>query len=189
MITTETALDEKNPQLFVLGIKEPPPRTQAEWLEREANRAAIVDVMNQYGHYCDVRDYVGVCNLYTEDVERVLGGDLDERVKGKANLYDKYIHPTLRLRADGKSAAASREQRTVRHMFATPVIRIASGGKEAWATMYFSLVTTSNLNGAFRTGHHEGTYLFHLVKQGYDWKIKKLVDNTEIGNDPMYPRK
>lgn len=178
-------ISEAEPVKDVLAIPEKPPRTQEEWLARQADRIAISEVLHRYGQYCDSKNYEGVLTLYTDDIERVLGGTLTERVTGKKDLLDKYLNPSLQRKNDGKAARPMQGVKS-RHMMLTPVIKIADDGKQAWVSSYFTLASSRGEGKDFTKGSHEGTYLFELVKQGFEWKIKKFVVNTEIGNDPLF---
>ncbi len=178
-------LPENNPVLGVLGIKEKPAATDQEWVTRQAHKAAITEVLMEYGQYCDLRDYQSLFSLYTDDIERVLGGTLKERVNGKPALMEKYVHPQYTRAEDGKPSIAAKGRKS-RHMMATPVIKLSDDLKEAWSSMYFSLISTAEVNGELVRAAHEGTYLFHLVRQDRDWKIKKFVVNSELALDPLF---
>lgn len=173
----------------VINKRDGTPRSLEARLQRLQDKEAIHDLMMRYGHYCDAQDWARVCDLYTDNVERVLTGTLDERVKGKARLLNLYLNPVLPTK-DGKKLGAAvpvgKSKTTVRHMFASPVIRIAADGKQAWLTSYFSLIRSNEKPAGFERHVHEGTYIFTFVKQGRQWKISKMVVNTEIGHDPGF---
>ena len=174
----------------IINMPERRPADLEDRVARVEAKEAIFDVMMQYGHYCDVRDWDTLMKLYTDDIERVLTGTLDERVQGKAKLLELYINPVLPTKdgvALGAAAPpATAQETTIRHMFAAPVIRLADDGKEAWLTSYFSLVRSVDSDSGFERHVHEGTYIFTFVKQGEDWKIKKMVVSSEIGHDPGF---
>ena len=177
-------------RLDVIDRVEKRPVGLEERIDRLEARDAIHDVMMRYGHYCDSRSWDKVLSLYTDDVERVLTGTLDERVQGKEKLRELYLHPVLPSR-DGRSlgaaaAATPGQDMTIRHMFAAPVIRVSDDGREGWLTAYFSLVKSMATDAGFQRHVHEGTYIFTFVKQGQDWKIRKMVVDTEIGHDPGF---
>jgi ketosteroid isomerase-like protein len=170
----------------VIRMPEKRPTSLEERIARLEAKEAIHDVMMRYGQLSDSRDTEGVLALYTDDVERVLTGTLDERIKGKDTLRELYRNPVLPTK-DGKSLGnASRRQgrrMTVRHMFAAPVIRLSDDGTEGWLVAYFTLVRSVDSEAGFERHQHEGTYTFSFVKQGDEWKISKMIVDTEIGHD------
>jgi ketosteroid isomerase-like protein len=174
----------------VIRMVEREPTTFEERVARLEAKEAIHDVMMRYGHFSDARDTEGVLALYTDDVERVLIGTLDERVRGKDTLRELYRNPVLPTK-DGRSLGeASRYKRgrktTVRHMFAAPLIRLSDDGDEGWLTSYFTLVRSVASDEGFERHVHEGTYTFTFVRTDEGWKISKMVVDTEIGHDRGY---
>ena len=174
----------------VIRMVEREPASLEERVARLEAKEAIHDLMMRYGHFSDARDTEGVLALYTDDVERVLTGTLDERVRGKDTLRELYRNPVLPTR-DGKSLGeASRYRRgrrtTVRHMFAAPLIRLSDDGNEGWLTSYFTLVRSVSSADGFERHVHEGTYTFTFVRLEEGWRISKMVVDTEIGHDRGY---
>ena len=173
----------------LMRMPEQRPASLEERVARLEAKEAIHDVMMRYGHCSDARDTEGTLALYTDDVERVLTGTLDERVKGKDTLRGLYRNPVLPTK-DGRSLGTEARRRgrkmTVRHMFAAPLIRLSDDGAEGWLAAYFTLVRSVVSDEGFDRHVHEGTYVFTFVKQGDEWKISKMVVDTEIGHDRGY---
>jgi hypothetical protein len=71
-------------------------------------------------------------------------------------------------------------------MFAAPLIRLSDDGNTGWLAAYFTLVRSVVSDEGFDRHVHEGTYVFTFVKQGDEWKISKMVVDTEIGHDRGY---
>lgn len=170
----------------VINMVEKRPATLEERVARLEAKEAIHDVMMLYGHHSDARDTEGVLALYTDDVERVLTGTLDERIQGKDTLRELYRNPVLPTK-DGRTLGEASRRRgrrmTVRHMFAAPVIRLSDDGNDGWLTSYFTLVRGVDSPDGFERHVHEGTYTFTFVRLGDEWKISKMVVDTEIGHD------
>ena len=174
----------------VIRILEREPQTLEERVARLEAKEAIHDLMMRYGHVSDARDTEGVLALYTEDVERVLTGTLDERVQGKETLRELYSNPVLPTKDGRTLGEASRYKRghrtTIRHMFAAPIVRLSDDGDEGWLTSYFTLVRSVASPDGFERHVHEGTYTFTFVRLEEGWRIKKMVVDTEIGHDRGY---
>ena len=174
----------------VIRMVERDPSSLEERVARLEAKEAIHDLMMRYGHCSDARDTEGVLSLYTDDVERVLSGTLDERVQGKDTLRELYRNPVLPTK-DGRSLGeASHYKRgrktTIRDMFAAPIVRLTDDGDEGWLTSYFTLVRSVASPEGFERHVHEGTYTFTFVRLEEGWRIKKMVVETEIGHDRGY---
>ena len=171
----------------LLQMVERRPETLDERVARLEAKEAIHDVMMLYGHRSDSRDTEGVLELYTDDVERVLAGTLEERVQGKETLRELYRNPVLPTKDGRALGEASRYRKgrktTIRHMFAAPLIRLSDDGNEGWLTSYFTLVRSVDSPDGFERHVHEGTYTFRFVRLNGEWKINKMVVDTEIGHD------
>ena len=174
----------------VISMVERSPENLEERIARVEAKEAIHDLMMRYGHFSDARDTEGVLALYTEDVERVLIGTLDERVQGKETLRELYRNPILPTKDGRTLGEASRYKRdrktTIRHMFAAPLIRLSDSGSEGWLTSYFTLVRSVTSTEGFERHVHEGTYPFTFVHLEEGWRIKKMIVDTEIGHDRGY---
>ena len=171
----------------LINMVEERPDSLEERIARLEAKEAIHDVMMLYGHRSDSRDTEGTLALYTEDVERVLTGTLDEEIEGKdvlRNLYRNPVLPTKDGRSLGDAAKYKSGRRmTVRHMLAAPVVRLSEDMQTGWLTAYFTLVRSVVKPDGFERHVHEGTYLFTFVRQGDEWKISRMVVDSEIGHD------
>ena len=74
---------------------EPVRSTLEERVQAIEDREAIRQVLIGYGYLCDARRWDELLEHYTDDIERVLGGTLTERVKGKEALRKLYVAPAL----------------------------------------------------------------------------------------------
>ena len=139
---------------------------------------AFVEGVQGEGVGCSVKHFV--CND-SEFERNTISSEVDERT-----LRELYLNPVLPTK-DGKSLGdASRRQgrrMTVRHMFAAPVVRLSDDGTEGWLVAYFTLVRSVDSEAGFERHQHEGTYTFSFVKQGDEWRISKMIVDTEIGHD------
>jgi 3-phenylpropionate/cinnamic acid dioxygenase small subunit len=172
-------------RLEVINMVERPPKTAEERITRLADKEAILDILMRYSHYCDTAQWDSVLDLYTDDVERVLTGTLEERVRGKEVLRKLYLQPVLPRKADGKPSGQTSGLK-IRHFIGTPIVRLSEDGREAFLTSYFTLFASKETPEAFLRSGHEGTYIFSFVKQGEAWKIRKMVVETEIAHDPLF---
>ena len=174
----------------VIRMVEREPATLEERIARLEAKEAIHDLMMRYGHFSDARDTEGVLALYTDDVERVLAGTLEERVQGKETLRGLYRNPVLPTK-DGRTLGEASRYRsgrrtTIRHMFAAPLIRLSDDANEGWLTSYFTLVRSVSSDEGFERHVHEGTYTFTFVRLEEGWRISKMIVDTEIGHDRGY---
>jgi ketosteroid isomerase-like protein len=175
----------ENDRQDVLHVDDRASGSLEERIARLEAKERILEMMMEYSHYCDVGDWDRVCALYTDDVERVLTGTLSERVRGRDKIHQLYLNPVLPRREDGKSVTRAANM-TVRHFVGTPVVRLAPGGRQAFVTSYFTLLESKEDERGFARSAHEGSYIFTFVKQGDDWKIQKMVVETEIAHDPFF---
>jgi hypothetical protein len=188
---------EEHDALVEVALRIERPRTTLE--ERTQlleDKEAVRDLIMQYGFLCDAGRWDELLDLYTDDIERVLTGSLDEHVRGKEALRELYDNPVLPVREDGDGAEpASRLQsptgggeRAARHMISTNVVRVSDDGAEAWASVQYSLVLTRIDGDDFERGEHEGAYVFDFRKQDGTWKVRKLVVIANSLFNPMNRR-
>ena len=161
-------------RLDIVRMEDKVPKDLAERIVRLEAKEAILDVLMQYAHLCDAYDWDGVLSLCTDDIERILGGTLEETVQGKEALRDRYLKPSLKRASDGATVPSLAADK-VYHMIATPVVRISDDGNEAWSAQYYAVVSIKDSGDDFGRGVHEGTSIFTYVKQGESWKIRKMV--------------
>lgn len=176
--------------LEVVTRAERPRTTPDERLQALEDRQAIRDLIVKYGYLCDARRWDELLALYTDDIERVLGGSLVEQVKGKANLRDKLVAPTLAHRAgDGGAPPVSHLERLeLRHLMASDVIRLSDDGATATAAVQYTMVATSEDERGFRRGAHEGSYVFEFRKDDGTWKFCRQLVVSDNAHNPMFRR-
>ncbi len=167
--------------------------TLEERLQLVEDKEAIRDVIMQYGFLCDAGRWDDLLELYTDDIERVLTGSLDEHVKGKQNLLQLYLHPVLPVRDNGgeqktRLQSPTSGERAARHLISTHAIRVSDDGTEAWASAQYSLVLTSIDGDKFERGEHEGAYVFSFRRESGHWKVSKLVVIANSLFNPMNRR-
>lgn len=175
----------------VINIPEKVPQTLAERLERVEAKLQVMDLVAQYvtsEHTTSVEsDYrARPFPFYTEDIEYVLGGTLDVRVKGKEALQRHFAgHRGFQRKRDGKPTWRGADSK-FRHRLGLPVIRLSDDCKEAWVTCHFSGITTRFSSVHSRRVSHEGTFILTLVKQEEGWRIRKFVNNSELAHNPLF---
>jgi hypothetical protein len=182
------SLSETDP-MDVVRIQEKEPATLEERVARVEARLSIIDTIANYATGVQAGDPEGVWGSFAnEDLDYILGGTIDMRAKGRAEVTDKSPGKSrgyIRV-ADGKRTFRGFGDTNFRHMMMLPVIRISDDVQTAWVTMHFAGVITR-----FTTVHsdkttHDGTYILTLRKYGDDWKIQKFVNLTELAHDPHY---
>ncbi len=186
---------EEHDALVEVALRTERPRTTLE--ERTQlleDKEAVRDLIMQYGFLCDAGRWDELLDLYTDDIERVLTGSLDEHVRGKEALRKLYDNPVLPVRDDGAEPASRLQsptgggERAARHMISTNVVRVSDDGAEAWASVQYSLVLTRIDGDDFERGEHEGAYVFDFRKQDGTWKVRKLVVIANSLFNPMNRR-
>ena len=78
-----------------LNRQEPRRGAVAERVQVLEDRHAVRDLIMTCGYLRDARRWDDLLDLYTDDIERILAGSLEERVQGKAALRAKLVAPTL----------------------------------------------------------------------------------------------
>lgn len=185
---------EEHDALVEVALRTERPRTTLE--ERTQlleDKEAVRDLIMQYGFLCDAGRWDELLDLYTDDIERVLTGSLDEHVRGKAALRELYDDPVLPVRDDGGAEPTRLQsptggERAARHLISTNVVRVSDDGTEAWASVQYSLVLTRIDGDDFERGEHEGAYVFTFRKEGGTWKVRKLVVIANSLFNPMNRR-
>ena len=186
-------MDHREQQLLIDAVLSPD-KPEADLEKRIAaieDKSAIRDLIMQYGYLCDARMWDQLLELYTDDIERELGGTLTEFVKGKKALREKLERPTLeRKHLDAEAAAAAQflENLELRHLMASEVIRLDSDGNSAQAVVQYALAVISDANGECRKGVHEGSYIFSFRKQKNGWKFSKQIIFSDNARNPMFQR-
>ncbi len=185
-------MDQREQQLLIEAILSPD--TIEIDLEKRItaieDKAAIRDLIMQYGYLCDARMWDQLLDLYTDDIERELGGTLTEFVSGKKALREKLERPTLeRKKTDATPAAvqfmASLE---LRHLMASEVIRLGEDGQTAHAVVQYALAVISDSGDDCRKGVHEGSYIFSFRKEAGDWKFSKQIIFSDNARNPLFQK-
>ena len=184
--------EETEQLLAVLRLPEREPKGDAERLRAVEDKAAIRDLIMHYGYLCDARRWTELLELYTEDIERTLGGTLREHVKGKAALREKLEAPTLERKQAGEASAPPPDHLQtlgLRHLMASEVIRLTGDGDEATACVQYTLVATSDADEGPNRGAHEGSYVFRFRRQGGRWLFCEQVIFSDNARNPMFQRR
>ena len=156
-------------------------------LERAEAREQIRDLIMAYGYLEDARRWDDMLAMYTDDIERVLGGSLVETVTGKAALRERLVAPVMRTRSGVASASPGQAAELgLRHLMFGDVIRIADDGKTATAAVQYVLVATRDGLDGFARGSHEGSYVFDFRKEHGTWKFCRQLIVTNNAHNPMF---
>jgi hypothetical protein len=181
------AVSENNP-MGVVRIREQAPKTLEERVARAEAKLAIVDLIARYAAG-DRSASVTDDPVFAEDVDYILDGTIEMRVKGLAAQREYHAANQMKgyiRKADGKRAWRGFGDTKFRHLMALPVMRVSADGQTAWVTMHFSgIITRFTAVHSDRTTH-EGTYILTLGKTDSGWTIKKFVNLTELAHDPLY---
>lgn len=201
----------------VLRRTERPSESLSERVQLLEDKEAIRDVVARYGFLMDGRRrgsnvIDALLELFTEDVERVLGGTLEEHVIGRKELarilqarvglpiegpFDESVHSARKRKSaiKGETAETVEVGREVakttalaRHRLTTgEVVRVSDDGREAWATAVYTLFQTSTAttDKPIR-GSHDGAYVFGFRKVDRVWKISRQLVITELAVNPLY---
>ena len=173
------------------------PERKRETLEERVtaleDREAIREVLMGYGFLCDRRRWDDLFELYADDIERVLGGTLTERVKGKEALRPLYEAPAL-PRADeddaGPPPAEQLNSYELRHLIVSDFVRLDDEDhRRGWAAASYSMVVSTEAGG-FQRGQHEGGYIFEMRKEDDGrWVVAKMTVFSENARNPLFQAK
>jgi len=187
---------EEKAALAEIALRPGAPRTTLEErLTLIEDKEAIRDVIAAYGFLCDAGAWDELLELYTDDVERVLTGSLEEHVQGKEALRQLYLNPVLPVKPSGDGPRerldVARDQGTLsaRHLISHHVTRVSDDGGEAWSAVQYSLVLERTSGDDYERGVHEGAYLFRFLKQDGRWKVRKLTVIANSARNPINRRK
>jgi hypothetical protein len=179
--------DENGALLEVLALTEAPPTTLEERIARIEDREQIRELVMRYAYLCDARQWDDLLDLYTDDIERVLGGTLTEQVRGKEALRALLVAPVLPRKdagAAGPPPASKLATYALRHLVADEIIRIAGDGRTATAAVAYSLVAVDPADE--RRGQHEGAYVFSFRKVDGAWKFSRQVIFSNNAMNPLF---
>jgi hypothetical protein len=184
--------EEHDALIEILSRTERPRTSVEERLQLLEDKETIRDLISQYGFLCDAGRWDQLLELYADDIERVLAGTLDERVKGKDKLLQLYKSPVLPMKSDGAEPKARVEAKrdrpgefAARHLISHDSIRVSDDDTEAWAAVQYSLVLTFTDGQTFDRGAHEGAYVFTFGKIDGAWKFTKMVVIANSAFNPM----
>lgn len=177
--------DKLNPtQLEVLYFQEKPPKTLEERLDRVESKVAIMTIVNMYSQSHDLQDWDLFMNYVTDDIVRTITGSVHSQETGKKNLEAVYKRGQRMTRPDGTQVVYDPTIRR-KHMVVTPVAKISDDGKMAWYSGYTSLASTKETPQGHVRSQHEALILLTFVREGGQWKVKRMNLNTELGHDPL----
>lgn len=180
--------DAELAQFIEIFQRPEPERTTLEArIQAIEDREAIRQVLVAYGYLCDARRWDELLELYTDDIERVLGGTLTERVQGKAALRELYLAPALPHAGEGEAPPASQlNTYELRHLIVGDLVRLDETGTRGWAIAAYSLVASSDV-GEFRRGQHEGGYIFEMRRcDDGRWRVSRMTVFSENARNPLF---
>ena len=178
--------DELEQVLEVFRRPERPRTTVEERLTALEDKTAIRELIMAYGYLCDARRWDELLEHYTDDIERVLGGTLAERIKGKEALKQVYEAPVL-PREDGQAPPASEiNTYELRHLIVGDMVRLGDDGTTAWAVAAYSMVASKGEVADFVRGQHEGAYVFEFRKVDGRWKVSHFTVFSENARNPLF---
>jgi hypothetical protein len=168
----------------VLAPAEAAPRDAADAWQAVVDRLEIEALIHRYGYLEDFRMWDELLELYTDDVERVLGGTLEQHVAGKEALRALYESLTLPgERAASFSQLASLE---VKHLITGIVVRL--GGDEASAVARYTISAEGPVDGRLARGTHDGSYVFHFRRTSTGWRFRHMLVISGNAQNPMFQR-
>lgn len=184
--------DEQEQLLAALALPEAPCSTPEERLRALEDERAIRELVREYGYLCDARRWDDLLALYTDDIERTLGGTLREHVKGKAALRAKLVAPTLERKARDANAPPPPDRLlalSFRHLMASEVVRRTSPS-EATAIVQYTLVATCDDGSEPSRGAHEGSYIFRFRRcDDGRWRFCAQTIFSDNARNPMFQRR
>jgi hypothetical protein len=168
------------------------PQALADGMEQRIraieDRLEIEGLIHRYGYLCDFRLWDELMDLYTDDIERVLGGTLTEYVKGKAALLPLYQNLPLPNK-DGVGGAPPPEQLNtyeVKHLITGIVVNVH--GDEASAIGRYTISAEGIVDGEQRRGTHDGSYEFRFRRTPKGWKFCYMLVVSGNAGNPMFQR-
>jgi ketosteroid isomerase-like protein len=167
---------------------EPPRATLEERVQAIEDREAIRQVLMAYGYLCDARRWDELLEHYTDDIVRVLGGTLAERVEGKEELRKLYVAPALPHAGEGEAPPSDRiNTYELRHLIVGDFVRLDESGTRGWAVASYSLVASTEQPDGFRRGQHEGGYIFEMRKcDDACWRVAHMTVFSENARNPLF---
>lgn len=159
------------------------PDAESRW-RALTDRLEIEALIHRYGYLEDFRMWDELLDLYTDDVERVLGGTLEQHVAGKEALRALYESLTLPGdRARSYSQIASLE---VKHFISGIVVQ--ARGDEASAVARYTISAEGPVDGAPTRGTHDGSYVFRFLRTPSGWRFRHMLVISGNAQNPMFQR-
>ena len=165
----------------VLGRPRLRPRDADALVRLLDDEAALRDLIMRYAFLQDLGQFDEFLDFCTEDMERVLGGTLDQHARGRDDLRAKLAEPVA---VAGTHAVLEPVDVRSRHLITDEVIRVDEDGVHAAAVAQFTVVLTS-AEGEFRRGQHEGTYLFEFRRDDGVWRFSRQVIDSSTARNPL----
>lgn len=136
---------------------------------------ANIDIMNQYAHALDTRDWDLFATLFAEDTvfaarlwgENAVPGPDFMNVKGCRELTQ-----TLQKTWEGLSAT--------HHFLSNYVVKPSADGDSAEASCYMRAHHVGNRERAHLFEESLGRFDFRMVKQADGWKIARMEENIFV---------
>lgn len=139
------------------------------------SREANIDLMNNYAHALDTRDWDLLASLFTADAQFVARQYLENSVPGpdfQTTDGCDTIVGFIRKTWDGLSAT--------HHMLSNYVVKLAADGNSAKASCYLRAHHVGNRERSHLFEESLGRFDFHTVHEGGNWKILKMEENIFI---------
>lgn len=194
MIDSNTVISESD-YMQIERLEEKPLKTLEERVARLEAVREISDLLWRYAHLSDregMKERL-VEEFCTPDVLKIHAGTLNQRFKGKKEVYASWYSQPLRTKGGMDSqrvphpGALPPRGWAAAHLNFPMIIRIADDGAHAWVAYYHMLSTPRIENDELTLRGHTGTDSFWLVRTDR-WRIWKWVVQTDIGyRRDMFP--
>lgn len=139
------------------------------------SRQAHIDLMNNYAHALDTRDWDLLASLFTPDARFIARQYLENSVPGpdfQTTDGGDAIVGFIRQTWDGLSAT--------HHMLSNYVVNLAADGTSAKASCYLRAHHVGNRERAHLFEESLGRFDFHTVLDSGAWKIRQMEENIFI---------
>lgn len=138
-------------------------------------RQAIIDLMNDYAHALDVRDWDLFASVFTDDAIFAARQYLENAVPGEDFMHlasRDAIVASIRKTWEGLSAT--------HHMLSNHVVRLADDEGSATASCYMRAHHVGNRERAHLFEESLGRFDFAMVRGADGWKIRRMEENIFI---------
>ena len=181
--------EERQQVLDVVRRAEAAPVGLEERLAAVEDRLAIEALFHRYGYLEDFGRWEELVDLYTDDVERILGGTLRQHIKGKAARLEEYARPSLPGKdgRQGDVGASDRQQLEIKHLITGIVVNVQ--GDEASAVARYIISAQATVGGEHRRGMHDGSYEFRFRRTPDGWRICRMLVISGNAQNPMFTPK